>query len=66
MNFARIFRARARARPRARMFGIRGSGMIAARALNARQGPATRFRIEHEHEHEDEHDGEVTSKAPTP
>ena len=62
MNFARIFRARAR--PRARMFGIRGSGMIAASALNARQGPATRFRIEHEHEHE--HDGEVTSKAPTP
>jgi hypothetical protein len=30
MNLAWIFRARARARPRARMFGIRGSGMIAA------------------------------------
>jgi hypothetical protein len=64
MNLAWIFRARARAR--ARMFGIRGSGMIAARTLDTRQGPAARLKIEHEDEHEHEHDGEVTGKVPTP
>jgi hypothetical protein len=41
------------------MFGIDRSGMIAASTLNVRQGPATRFKIEHEDEHE--HEGEVPS-----
>jgi hypothetical protein len=45
------------------MFGIRESGMIAARTLSIRQGPATRFKIEHEDEHEHEDEGEVTGKV---